>query len=102
MKTEGLATMPQILEANTFFWKPSINADGRRRNEIKRNEEVKNWLLSKGFDIDEDRADGVRGVKKDLDLEVIFNYSESCKNVYKNLAINKAGKKSNITALRKL
>lgn len=43
-------TPPQILTANTYFWTPSANAGGRRRNEERRNNEVYDYFIgTEGF-----------------------------------------------------
>ena len=41
---------PEILTANTYFWNPSGNASGRRRNEDKRIFEVKDFFESIGME----------------------------------------------------
>ena len=48
---ELLTTAPSIMTANCYFWKPNMNADGRRRNEERRVNEVKEWLEQNGFEI---------------------------------------------------
>jgi len=92
-------TEPKILTANTFYWKPCSSAAQRRSSEKRNQEQVKKFLEGLGFEIVwiGDRVTG----KKD-DSEVIFSYSESCKNVYKSLEVRKNGEKSNIRTLRKL
>jgi len=46
-----LESAPNIMTANCYFWKPNMNADGRRRNEERRVNEVKEWLEQNGFEI---------------------------------------------------
>jgi hypothetical protein len=90
--------IPQILTANTYFWKPSTSASGRRSNENRRLSEVADFFKQLGFDVEmPDRV-----VANKAELRVIFTYSETCNNVYKTLAVYKNGKVSNITAIKKL
>ena len=93
--------IPSILTANTFYWSPSNIASGRRRNEEKRQEEVSNFFKALGFEVQlsSDRVIANLPSKK---LEVIFEYSETCGHVYKSLSVYRDGKKSNITAIKKL
>lgn len=91
--------IPTILTANTFFWTPSASANGRRSNEQKRQDEVKAFFEYIGLET-EVNGDSVTG--KNAEIEATFTYSESCKNVYKNLTIYKNGKKPNISAIKKL
>lgn len=91
---------PQILTANTYFWSPSSSANGRRSNEERKTNDVAAYLKSLGFQITKHDSNNV--LAENGEIEVHFHYSESCKNVYKSLCVFKGGKKSNITALRKL
>ena len=91
---------PSILTANTYYWSPESTANGRRKNEERRTNDVANYLSDLGFEVTEHDSNNVLAQLDEI--EVRFHYSESCKNVYKSLAIFKGGKKSNITALRKL
>lgn len=43
---------PSILTAQTYFWKPALSANCRRRNESNRCEEVRQYFLSEGFTVD--------------------------------------------------
>jgi hypothetical protein len=86
---------PTILTANTYFWSSASSASSRRNNEERRNSEVTKFLMGLGF-VEND------GWMTKGDLKVRFSYSESCNHVYKSLEIYRNGKKSNITALRKL
>ncbi len=43
--------VPDIMTANTYFWKPGTNAASRRCREKQNIEAVSNWLKSKGFDV---------------------------------------------------
>jgi hypothetical protein len=42
--------IPEIVTAKTYFWSSSNYASGRRSNERRRNQEVRTWLLSEGFE----------------------------------------------------
>lgn len=77
-----------------------MTSSNRHRNEERRTDEVANFLTSLGFELTKNDTNNVIGELNGL--EVHFHYSESCKNVYKSLAIYRNGRKSNITALRKL
>lgn len=91
--------LPEILSANTYFWSPGSHASSRRGNETRRTGEVANFFSANGF---ETRNDGetVRASKDGV--EVKFSYSESCKNVYKRVQVTRGGKRSNISAVKKL
>ena len=41
--------IPSIIGSNTYFWKPSPNASGRRRNEKKRNDEIIRFFVKENF-----------------------------------------------------
>jgi hypothetical protein len=41
--------LPEICTASTYFWNSGRSASSRRNNEIRRQEEVENYFLSKGF-----------------------------------------------------
>ena len=86
--TKRQVEIPDILEANTYFWKPASNASGRRRNEQRRLTEVETWLESNAKTL------------QDGGFEVGFTYEESVKNVYKRLVIYRNGKRSNLLALK--
>lgn len=82
-------SIPDIMTANTYFWRPSGNASGRRNNEARRNRQVEQFIAANKAALD---AAGI---------VIDFNYSESCKNVYKYCRITRNGKRSNIIAVRK-
>lgn len=90
--------IPSILTANTYFWTPSTNASDRRKNEEKKLNEVASFFETLGFEV----SNTDRVIAKKDELEVVFSYSESCKNVYKHLSVTRNGKNSNITAIKKL
>lgn len=90
---------PEILTANTYFWKPASSSSGRRKNEEFRLAQVAKFFRAIGLTVTE-KIGIVIGEKDNLYVE--FTYSESCNNVYKGLEIYRAGKKSNITSLRKI
>ena len=82
-------SIPDILTANTYFWRPSTHADGRRRNETRHNGEVARFIQAN------QAALAAAGIVID------FSYSESCNHVYKTCQITRNGKRSNITAVYK-
>lgn len=90
-----MTNLPQILTANTYYWSPASSAASRRRNEERRHAEVADFLTDLGFEFN-----GKTWTKGEL--EVNFEYSESCRNVYKHFQVWRNGKKSNITAIKKL
>lgn len=92
-------TEPSILTANTFNWSPRGNAGGRRSAEVHYQAVVAEYFKALGLTVSQS-GDTVTGENDTIHAR--FEYSESCKNVYKSLCIHKNGKKSNITALRKL
>lgn len=90
---------PAILTANTFYWTPACNASSRRRNEARQLATVATYLAALGFTVN-DRDDRVSATNGNV--EVVFSYSESCSNVYKSLQVTRGGKRSNISAIRKI
>lgn len=82
-------SIPDIMTANCYFWRPARSASGRRSNEERRNGEVERFIEANKAALD---AAGI---------VIDFSYSESCHNVYKSCAITRNGKRSNITAVRK-
>ena len=92
---------PTILTANTFYWKPSSCAYSRRSNEKRRQKEAAGYFRHLGMEVKEpEGTDNVIGTLGSL--RVVFHYRESCTSVYKSLSVTRDGKKSNITALRRL
>lgn len=87
--TTTAIVLPEILTANTYFWRPGSSASQRRSNEARRTREVQAFLDTHAAAL---QAAGVT---------VDFSYSESCSNVYKRLEIYRNGKRSNITALKR-
>lgn len=87
--TNATVSIPSIMTANTYYWKPESNAASRRRKEAQREHEVASFIEANREALD---AAGI---------EIDFRYSESCKNVYKHCVITRNGKRSNITAVRK-
>lgn len=81
--------IPAILTANTYYWKPSSSASGRRSNEKRHADQVQRFLDTHAETL---QAAGIT---------VEFSYSESCHNVYKSLTIYKNGVKKDIRALKK-
>ena len=92
---------PRILTASVYFWHPAGNASGRRHNEQRNIAEVAAWFRSLGLTVRTD-ATGAWGQSEDHTLLAEFQYSESCNHIYRHLSVWRDGKKSNITALRKL
>jgi hypothetical protein len=91
---------PSILTASTYFWTSAGAAGARRSNEKKRLQEVTSYFESIGMTITDTTDNAVHAEYEDVC--VTFQYSESCKNVYKSLTVRKSGKRSNITAIRKI
>lgn len=81
--------IPEILTVNTYFWSPGRTASQRRSNEERRNSEVARF-------IEQNKA-----ALEAAGIVIDFEYSESCRNVYKRCVITRNGKRSNITAVRK-
>ena len=94
------AAEPAILASNTYFWTPARSADQRRRNEVRNTDKVANYLSAIGFTITDQAERYVTAVKDEVN--VTFYYEETCSNVYKSLSVTRAGKVSNITAIRKI
>ena len=93
--------LPAILTANTYFWNPDSSAQQRRNNEARRLLEVQDFLLSIEFIRNPDADNWIREFNGET-VTVDFDYSESCKNVYKSLTVYNGPKKSNITLLKKI
>jgi len=93
-------SIPEIFTANTYFWKPGTAASQRRRSEANRQAEAVDFFAALSMEVSRD-GDDVTGVGHGLTC--VFSYSETCKNVYKRLAIVRDnGQVANIVALRKL
>jgi hypothetical protein len=90
---------PDILTANTYFYSAGRWASHRRSNEKRNTGAVENYLIELGFST---TNDGRTVTGKRDNICVKFSYSESCHNVYKHIAVMRDGKRSNITALRKI
>jgi hypothetical protein len=90
---------PAILTANTYFWSPASSASSRRGNESRHLREVAEWFEGLGMTVTE-HSGAVEGSVGEITAR--FSYSESCRNVYRSLSITRGGRRSNITALRKL
>lgn len=88
-QTPTTKEIPSIMTANTYFWSPASNASSRRRNEVRHEAEVAEFVRA--------NADALAAAG----IEIEFDYSESCRNVYKHCTITRNGKRSNITAVRK-
>lgn len=97
--TKTVVTEPAILTASTYFWSSATSASSRRRNEERRQAEVAAFFASLGLNV---HRSGDNVIADNDTLHVVFNYNESCKNVYKSLTVERNGKRSNITSLRKL
>ncbi len=97
--TSTQTSEPRILSANTYFWASSGSASTRRRNEERHQAEVAAYFERLGMTITRS-GDYVTG--QNCSVRAVFYYRESCKNVYKSLSVTRDGKRSNITALRKL
>lgn len=98
--TSTTVEIPSILTAKTYFWSPAGNAAGRRSNEQRRLAEVENFLTSAGFANVSNDGETVTGERDEIVVK--FSYRESCHNIYKHLEILRDGKRSNITAIKKL
>ncbi len=92
-------SIPEILTANTYYWSSFGDASSRRRAEEKRQSQVAEFFKAAGFQV-ERSGDNVIAEKDGVCAE--FHYSESCKNVYKTFSVTSNGKRSNITAIRKI
>ena len=85
VKSEVSITIPSVVVANTYFWRPQGSAGGRRANEKRHNATMERFIAR------------LVNVPMELDCD----YSESCNNVYKSFTVHKPnGKKSNITGLK--
>ena len=91
---------PAILSANTFYWNSADTSAARRSNEERNTSKVASYLESIGFIITDRDTSNITAVCGNV--EVKFHYSETCNNVYKSLYVQKDGKKSNITTIRKI
>jgi uncharacterized FlaG/YvyC family protein len=89
MTTTSETTLPEILTANTFYWRPGSSASSRHSNEQRHTEAVQRFLDA------HTEAIAAAG------LSIEFSYSESCNNVYKRLEIYQNGTKKDIRALKK-
>lgn len=82
-------SIPEIMTANTYYWRPGYHASERRSNEQRNIAVVEAFLAANAEKL---AAAGI---------VINFSYSESCNNVYKRCEITRNGKRSNITAVRK-
>lgn len=92
---------PRILTAPVYFWRPASNASGCRSNEQRHIADVAAWFRSLGLTVRTDSS-GAWAQSADGTLLAEFQYNESCNHIYRHLSVWRNGKKSNITALRKL
>lgn len=97
--TKNDVVEPGILTANTYFWSSGGNASSRRRNEERHQAAVADFFEKIGFIV---HRSGDAVIARRDDVEAVFHYSESCKNVYKRLAVRRGEKKTNITTIRKI
>jgi len=96
---------PSILTAKTFYWKPRTSANQRRKAEENNRAEVEAFFKHIGLETTVSSGGSVTGkglLPNGKAIEATFQYSESCKNVYKHLQISVDGLNSNIIQLRKL
>lgn len=89
--TAATVTIPAILEANTYFWRPASSASGRRSSEKRRLKEIESF------------ADLCMHILPGFSIE--FAYEETCKRVYKKFIVKRLikgneWKKSNLLALK--
>lgn len=92
-------TEPAILTANCYFWSPASVASCRRANESRRQGEVAAYLTELGLRVTRS-GDDVTATGDGFTVH--FHYSETCSNVYRRLQVTFDGRRSNVTALRKL
>ena len=91
LTVEAKAELQRIINTHdrykkSFFWSSASSSNMRRRNEqnfIESNPDVQ-FITPKGV------------------IEVIMQYSESCKNVYYSIGITLDGKPKNIMAIKSL
>lgn len=91
-------SIPRILRANTYFWRPGGSAANRRSNEANRLSEVARWCERLGLEV-ERKSGEVIATSEDGEIEVYFSYTESCKNVYRHFQVTRFGRRSNIIGL---
>ena len=92
-------SIPEIFTANCYFWTPSTNANGRRSNEERHQVVAEKFFNAIGLTT---TRNGNSVNASGHGLDVSFSYNETCGNVYKSLEVYRDGKKSNITAIKKL
>lgn len=88
-------TIPSIISANTYFWKPSGSATGRGSNEEPHTNAARAFFTPQGFT----ETEACVYVKGDAVAE--FSHQESCKIVYKHFSVTIKGKRSDIRGLAK-
>lgn len=81
--------LPDILTANTFYWRPGRTASERRSNESRQRRKVAEFLKAH------------EDVLKAAGIEVRFYYEESCNHVYKKVKVYENGVLKDIRALKK-
>lgn len=92
-----LASEPDILTANCFYWNPGSTAALRTSAENRRQTQAGEWLKKAGLKVS---YSGDTVTAEGDGIVVEFSYYESCKNVYKSFTVYRGGKKSNIKGLR--
>jgi hypothetical protein len=88
-------TIPGILWANTYYWKPGCNASMRRTNESYRLQEVKTFFDGSGWETYH-HGDSVKATRGNW--VVRFSFSESCAHVYKTAHYYYRGRQTNLKA----
>lgn len=110
-----MKTIPLILTASTYTWKPANTATLRTANQQKRLTEVETFFRSIGMkttreddkvhgkiDIEIKRKNGPLLEIRKVNLHARFDYEETPGHIYKRLHVWKDGMKSNVAALKKL
>ena len=70
----------------TYFWTPAFNANGRRANETRFENNKPEAIFHTSFGV----------------VEAIFEYSESCRNVYYSACFSLDGIKKDIRIIKKI
>ena len=89
--------IPDIITANTYFWRPGAAAAQRRSNERRRQHEACAFFAELGLKIKHE-GDNVFGFDDNVWLH--FYYSESAKHVYKKFRVEINGRRSNLKGLK--
>lgn len=94
--------LPKCLTTNYYFFHPASYSYKRRDNEERIIGEAEDFFKKVGFNVTESEHSGFTATTTFMEenVKVIFDYRESCRNIYKTFKVFKNGKKSNVRTIK--